>query len=74
MTWKTANQGTRKTNTSGFKGVSWYARTGKWNAQVCHQRKYYNLGYFDTPEEAHEAYKVKALELFGEFAYDGLPA
>lgn len=36
-------------NTSGFTGVSQDRRTGKWGA-------YIRLGYFDTPEEAGEAY------------------
>lgn len=55
-------------NTSGFKGVRWYAATGKWNARVHSNRKTFHLGYFDTKEAAYAAYCKKAAELFGEFA------
>src|SRR5690242_11721427 len=32
------NRGKNKNNTSGFKGVSWIARRGKWLAQICANR------------------------------------
>ena len=62
-----ANRGIPAHNTSGFKGVS---KGGKhsWIANIqCQGRRFY-LGTFTTPEEAAEAYRLKALELFGEFA------
>lgn len=55
-------------NTSGFKGVSWCKRKLKWRANICENYKQISLGYFDTPEAAHEAYKAAALKHFGEFA------
>lgn len=61
------NAGLRKDNTSGFKGVS-LTKSGRWCAQIQHRRSYYWLGTFDTPEEAAEAYAVKAKELKGAFA------
>ena len=65
------NSGLRKNNTSGFKGVSWDKRKGKWKAAIMHNRKTKFLGYFDTPEEGHAAYCKAAVELVGEFACFG---
>lgn len=55
-----------KTNTSGYKGVS--AEGRRWKAGITFEQKKIYLGTFDIPQEAHEAYKSKAKELFGEFA------
>lgn len=63
-----ANIGLKSHNTSGFKGVSWWARTAKWKAQIQVQGKKHFLGYHDTPEAAHAAYVAAAKEHFGEFA------
>ena len=45
-------------NTSGYRGVSWHRRVKKWQARIAYQNKTYHLGYYDTPEEASEAYKA----------------
>ena len=54
-------------NTSGYKGVSrkndWSYRFKPWRATFRNK----TLGYFATPEEAHEAYKKAASEFAGEF-------
>lgn len=63
-----ANSRMHKNNTSGYKGVSWHKASGKWSATIGWQKKLLFIGLFDTPEEAHEAYKEKARELHGEFA------
>ncbi len=55
-------------NFSGFRGVSWHKLNSKWQARIRHQRKFIQLGYFDTPESAARAYDLKAVELFGDFA------
>lgn len=52
-------------NSSGFKGVSFHE--GKWVARIGRNYQNYNLGRFDTPEEAHAAYCKAAAELHGEF-------
>lgn len=39
----------------------------RWKAQIKHQGVKHHIGVFDTQEEAHEAYKRKAIELRGEF-------
>lgn len=57
-----------RNNTSGHKGVSLYRRTGKWTAQIQKRGQKHFLGYFDTPEAAHEAYAKAANDLFGQFA------
>jgi hypothetical protein len=62
-----------KRNTSGYKGVSWHKRDRKWQAQIYRDGKACSLGYFDDPEEAHEAYMDAAREYWGEFASAGVP-
>ena len=43
-------------NTSGYKGVSFHKRCGKWHVQVKRQHgKKYSGGFHDTAEEANEA-------------------
>lgn len=58
----------RKSNTSGFRGVSWNKRTKKWKASIERVGKQYHIGLYDDLQEAAKAYDAKALELFGEFA------
>lgn len=58
----------RKTNKSGCKGVSWFKKYSKWIAQIQVNKKKMNLGYFDDPKEAAEAYKEAAIKNFGKFA------
>lgn len=62
------NTGLNKTNRSGFKGVHWDSREGKWRAQINANGAFRHIGYFDTPEEASEAYRKVASEMYGEFA------
>jgi hypothetical protein len=61
-------------NTSGFKGVCWNKKDRRWAARIRINRKSIHLGYFLTPEAAHEAYCKAALELHGEFANLGMAA
>lgn len=58
----------RSTNRSGLKGVSWSASKARWHARIVANYVTYPLGYFDTKEQAHEAYQVAARRLHGEFA------
>lgn len=52
---------------SGFKGV--VKQGNKYRARIgVNNRKLY-LGLFDTPEDAAKAYDIKAIEVFGEFAF-----
>lgn len=63
-----ANRGMSKNNKSGYKGVCYDKKGNKWTASIGHKGKRYAIGRYNTPEEAHEAYKAKAKELFGEFS------
>lgn len=47
-----------KNNTSGFTGVSWSKEKKKYIAHITKDREYFRLGYFNTAEEASEAYKA----------------
>jgi hypothetical protein len=48
---------------SKMKGVTLYARTGKWRAQICVNGNAKHLGYFRSKEDASAAY-TKAADLF----------
>jgi hypothetical protein len=63
-----ANRNKPKTNTSGFKGVSWSKRLNKWRAAVKYNWKQIHVGYFVSKEDAFAAYQKKAVELHKEFA------
>jgi len=58
----------RSDNKSGFKGVCLHKATGLWRSYITVNKRKKSLGYYRTPEEAHEAYKRAALEYYGEFA------
>lgn len=62
------NQRLYKNNTSGFKGVSRYSRTGKWKAQIQVNGFRKGLGYFRTAVQAAMAYDLWAKDLYGEHA------
>jgi hypothetical protein len=55
-------------NTSGFKGVSFYRQTGRWQAYIRHGGRRLHLGMFATAEDAAAAYDAAAIRLKGEFA------
>ena len=62
----TENQMNRKAssiNTSGYPGVSFYKQTNKWRAGIKINKKSYHIGYFNSAEEAYEAWAVKAREM-----------
>ena len=65
------NQGRSSRNTSGYKGVSWNKKEGKWIARITVKGHRYFLGYFATAELAYAAYCEKSRELHGEFANVG---
>jgi hypothetical protein len=62
------NVGVRAGNKWGLKGVSFWAKNGKYKAQIAVHGVKHFLGYHSTPEEAHAAYVAAAIRLHGEFA------
>jgi|WetSurMetagenome_2_1015567.scaffolds.fasta_scaffold317624_2 hypothetical protein len=66
-----ANTKINPRNTSGFKGVTWNINAGLWKSAVTVNGKCKHLGYFSSPEKAHEAYCSAAKATFGEFYNPG---
>ena len=62
------NSPTPANNTSGFKGVSFHAQSGKWAAKTQFRGRYIHLGLFDVKEDAAAAYRQFILANHGEFA------
>lgn len=62
------NKGIQSNNTSGYKGVTFHKGTGKYHAKICVSGIRKSLGYFQTAEQAHDAYVKAAGELHGQFA------
>jgi len=50
------NRGKHKRNTSGYKGVTWVERLGKFSSRIQINDKRLFLGYFDDAKSAHLAY------------------
>ena len=63
------NVGPRKTQVSGYKGVSKTKRGKPWKAQIYLGGRCQYLGCYDTEAEAASAYNLAAKTLHGEFAY-----
>lgn len=63
----------RSKGISGFKGVGFCRRTGRWQAQITHNYKCHFLGRHATPEEAARVYDAEARKLFGEYAHLNFP-
>lgn len=62
------NQGKRKHNTSGYKGVTYNKNAKKWVAQIRINWEMKYLGLFTSPENAATAYNFAAEKYHGEFA------
>lgn len=58
----------RKSNTSGYKGVSMLPDGDKWRARITVNGEEIHLGVHDTKEKAYAAYCSAATRLHGEFA------
>lgn len=62
------NRGFSKNNTSGFKGVSWDKRKGKYVSYINPNKKSIFLGAFNNTRSAALAYNCAAIKYCGEFA------
>jgi hypothetical protein len=62
------NASRRRDNTSGFKGVSWDKREGKWRAYIHADGRQRHAGHHADPQTAARAYDAAARELHGEYA------
>lgn len=62
-----ANKRVASHGLSGTKGVTWSHRTSKWEVRVGNNPRRY-AGQFIRLEDAKEAYRRVAQEIFGEFA------
>lgn len=67
------NSGVPKTNTSGFKGVTWDKRKRKWQAAIKVKGKSMFLGLYDQKELAFSAANAARAKYHGDFANAGLP-
>ena len=62
------NKRMQSNNTSGFKGVTFHKRTGRFHAKIQANGQRKSLGYHVSAELAHKAYLKAAGELHGEFS------
>lgn len=60
-----ANAGPRVDNTSGYRGVYWHSRAGKWMSQASLHKKLTYLGLFVEKEDAARAYDAALLAHYG---------
>ena len=54
-------------NKTGYVGVSFCNKYDKYKSAIIKNRKYVNLGYYNTPEEASKAYEEAKLKYHGTF-------
>ncbi len=59
------NRRIQSNNTSGYKGIEWFARTGKWKVCIGVMRKLIHLGYFSDINDAIEARAKAEIRYFG---------
>jgi hypothetical protein len=62
------NQTKYANNTTGYKGVTFRKKEGRYQAQIRLNGKPRYLGLFSNPQDAHAAYAAAAKELHGQFA------
>ena len=63
-----ANTPVYKCTKSGLKGAYWEAKRGKWASKIRVDKRLRHVGYFDSAEDAHQAFALAASSHHGEFA------
>lgn len=63
------NSSARANNSSGYKGVTWHKKNGKWQASVMVNYKRHHLGQFTNVVDAARVYNDACRKYFGDFAY-----
>jgi hypothetical protein len=58
----------KKASASGLKGASWRKDAKRWRASIMVNYRTIHLGYYDSAEAAHAAYRIAAVRYQGEFA------
>lgn len=53
---------------SGFRGVQFLPKSGRWRARIIVRKKHISLGCYADRQSAADAYRVAAQKYFGEFA------
>lgn len=61
------NRNKNRKGSSKFKGVFWHKQHQKWYARIQFKKRNMFIGLFDDEDDAGEARRKKAEELFGEF-------
>lgn len=56
--------GTRKDNTSGYRGVCFDKKSGRWRGSLHHHGQRIDLGLFDTAQQAGAAIQAKRNEVY----------
>lgn len=62
------NRGVQRNTKSGLKGAHYHKQTGRWCAKITKDGASLFLGIFDTPEQAHEAYKEASRKIHKEYS------
>ena len=62
------NRRIQKGNKSGYKGVRWDSRLGKWRSEISVKNKLIHLGVFIQKDDAGLAYNEAAKLHYGDFA------
>ena len=62
------NAGVRSDNSTGYKGVSYHKRSGKYRAYIAINGKQKHLGLYTSADDAARAYATAARSYFGEYA------
>ena len=63
------NKTAQSNNSCGYKGVHFAKDKSRWVARITVNGVKKHLGYYSTPEEAHQEYVKASKELHGEFSY-----